>query len=221
VRTSTAGLVLIASFAAALAGCSAGTAPEAGAPPALPAAPDASSAPNAIVEGSSDSVAVLPGSPGAQYRYRFRQIEPSSDKFQFQDRDLSFYMRPTPAAVHFQVENRQDRPVQIDWNRSSFIDPYGRTTKISHATTRWSDRYGSQANTMIPGLQRYSDYVFSSEFLVDPAGTDRQLHRPLLPEDASAPQFNDAVFGMELVFIVEDQPRSYSFRFKVASILPR
>jgi hypothetical protein len=208
-------------LAASLAGCSAGTAPEAGSAPPIPAAPDASAAPSAIVTGSSDSVSVRPGSPAAQYRYRIKQVEPASDKFQFQDRDLSFYMRPTPAAVHFQVENRQDRPVLIDWDRSTFVDPYGRTAKIAHATTRWADRYGSQAQTTIPGLQRYSDYCFSGDFLVEPGGSDDQLHRPLLPEDASAPQFNEAVFGMDLVFIVEGQPRTYTFRFKVASILPR
>ena len=205
-----------------LAGCSASAPPpeSAGAPP-VPAAPDASAAPSAYVEGSSDSVSVRPGSPGAQYRYRIKQVDPASDKNQFQDRDLSFYTRPTPTAVHFQVENRQDRPVQIDWDRSTFIDPYGRTTKIAHATTRWADRYGSQASTTISGLQRYSDYVFSNEFLMDPGSSDQQLHRPLLPEDATAPQFNDATFGMDLVFLVEGQPRTYSFRFKVASVLPR
>lgn len=210
----------LAALAVAIGGCTAGAPPPEGPPPPGAAAP-AATAPEPIVSGSADSVSVLPGSPGALYRYRFRQVDPPSERFQYQDRELSFYMRPTPAAIHFQVENRQDRPVSIDWDRSRFVDPYERMGPIAHATTRWRERYSAQAPTVIPGLQRHSDYVFPVEYLVDPGATDEQLHRMLFPEDSSAPQYNDRYFGMNLVFIIEGQPRTYPFRFRVASILPR
>jgi hypothetical protein len=155
------------------------------------------------------------------YRYRFRQIEPSSDRFQFRDRELTFYFRPTPGAVHFQVENLQDRPVWIDWDRSTFHPPVGGAGKVANANSRWESRFRSSGPTQIPGLQRYSDYVFPLDYLVDPAGSSEQLHLPLLPEDQSAPQFSDAEFGVDLVFMVEDRPRTYTFRFKVASVLAR
>ena len=211
---------LSAGLLALIAGCSAGPPPE-GAPPPPKGVPSASQAPSAIVIGSADSVQAIPGSPGALYKYRFKQTDPPSDRFTFQDRELSFYMRPTPAAIHIQVENRQDRPTQIDWDRSVFVFSFGRTGRIAHATTTWRERFSPLAPTMIPGLGRYSDYVFPSEYLVDPAGSDQQLHRMLLPEDESAPQYNQAVFGMDLVFLIEGQPRTYSFRYTVASVLPR
>lgn len=214
---------ILLALAALLGGCSAGAPP----PESVELAPRetspsaATDAPERLVSGSSDSVSLRPGTPGALYRYRFRQIDPASERFQFQDRELSFYMRPTPAAVHFQVENRQDRPVTIDWDRSTFVDPFEREGPIAHATTTWRERHSSTAPTMIPGLQRYSDYVFPIEYLVDPGGSDEQLHRVLFPEDTGAPQYNDRIFGMNLVFMIEGQPRTYPFRFKVASILPR
>jgi hypothetical protein len=173
------------------------------------------------VSGAADSVAPRPGSPGALYRYRFRQIEPASDRFIFQDRELSFYFRPTPAALFFQVENRLDRPAWIDWDRSEFLAPLGNTGKVAHATTRWADRFRAQNPTQIPGLQRYSDYVFPLEYLVEPGATDEQLHRPLLPEDNNAPQYQDREFAVRLAFVVEDQPRIYSFRYRIASVLPK
>lgn len=213
----------LSSLALAAAGCSAGAPPPESieAPPRQITPESSTRAPEPIVSGSADSVSVRPGSRYALYRYRFKQVDPASDRFQFQDRELSFYFRPTPAAIHFQVENRQDRPVTIDWDRSTFSDPYDRVGAVAHATTTYRERYSTKAPTMIPGLQRYSDYVFPVEYLVDPAGTDEQLHRMLFPEDTSAPQFNERVFGVTLVFLIEGQPRSYPFRFKVASILPR
>jgi hypothetical protein len=215
----------VTSVAAIGTGCSSSPPPENSAPPpragGVPAPEGSGPAP--IVNGAADSVSALPGSPGALYRYRFRQVEPGSDRFTFQDRELSFYFRPTPAALFFQVENRQDRPAWIDWDRCAFTDPLGSSGKIAHAPTRWQDRYRTLAQTQIPGLQRYSDYMFPISYLVDDSDVDlgEQPHRPLLPEDASALQYSDREFAVSLVFLIENQPRTYTFRFRVASVLRR
>jgi hypothetical protein len=205
--------------APALAGCAAGPDPETAPPPAASALPQRGF--ENIVTGAADSVGATVGSPDALYEYRFRQVEPGSDRFTFQDRDLSFYFRPTPDALFFQVENRQDRPVWIDWDRSVFYAPNGGRGSIAHASTRWADRFGAQPQTQVLGLQRYSDYAFPVDYLLDPAGRDEQLHRPLFPEDESAPQYANLGFGMDLVFIIEDRPRTYTFRFRVESVYPR
>ena len=134
---------------------------------------------------------------------------------------MSFYFKPTPDALHFQLENRQNRPVWIEWERSTFFDLHASSDKVAHLTTRWSDRFKSQASTQIAGLQRYGDYLLPLSYLLDPVGSDQQLHRPLIPEDSSSPQYTDKTFGVDLAMIVEDRPRSYSFRFKVASVFPR
>jgi hypothetical protein len=163
------------------------------------------------------------GSPNALYTYKFKQTEPGGD-FNFRDRDLSFYFRPTPTALYFRVENLQGRPVWIDWDRSQFLDVHGRIGKVAHNTTRWRDRFGTQAQTQVPGQQQYSDYVFSMDDLVDPGSTggdDAQPHRPILPEDQSAPMYSGLTFGVDLEFLIEDRPRTYSFRYQVASVIPR
>ena len=73
----------------AVLGCAAGSAVET---PGQP--PDAGL--TRVVAGASDSVSVIPGSPDALYLYRFRQVDPASDRFVFQDREVSFYFKPTP-----------------------------------------------------------------------------------------------------------------------------
>ena len=172
------------------------------------------------MSGVSDSTAPAPGTAGALYRYRFLQVMPGSSSFTYQDRELSFYFRPSPEALYFQVENRLDRPVAIEWDRCVFYSPRDQSGPVAHATTRWEDRFNVQAATQIAGLQRYSDYMFPLDYLVDSGGSDKQLRRPLLPEDATAPEYSDKEFGVDLVFRIENQPRSYSFRFKVASVIP-
>jgi hypothetical protein len=216
--------VVAAAAALVLAGCSAGPPPGTEAAPpqdtSLPS-PNLETGFMRIVSGAGDSVGSIPGSTGARYAFRFKQTEPASDRFTFQDRELSFYFRPTPEALHFQIENRTDRPVWIDWDRSSFMSPNGSSGQIAHAATRWQDRYGTQPPTQIVGLQRYSDYAFPADYLVDPAGDERQLHRTLLPEDDTALHYVDRAFGVNLTFRIDDRLIPYTFRFKVASVVPR
>jgi len=112
--------------------------------------------------------------------------------------------------------------VWIDWDRSVFVDSVGGSKKIANAETRWSQRYATLPPTQIPGLQPYSNYVFPIDNLVDSGGSPDQLHRPLFPEDKTAPQFVDREFGCVLAFRMGDgRNQNYEFRFKVRSVLPR
>jgi hypothetical protein len=56
---------------------------------------------------------------------------------------------------------------------------------------------------------------------VESGSGSEQLHRPLLPEDHAAPQYQDRQFGVSLTFLIEGQPRVYYFRYEIASVLPR
>lgn len=199
-----------------LAGCAAAPAPH---PSAPPPAVTSTSPPEGMPSGSVSGVTTDPHE--ALFDIRFSMTLPGSPKFNFRDRDLSFYFRPTPEVLNMQVENLQNRPVWIDWDRSVFRDVVGRTYKVAHSTTQWKERYSVQAQTQIAALQPYSDYLLPMDYLLDPAGSDQQLHRPLVPVDASAPQYSGLDFGVDLVFMIENQPRNYSFRFKVASVIPR
>jgi hypothetical protein len=203
---------------ALMAGCSSAPAPESAQPPAA-ATPIMSTD---VVSGVPDTDGSIPGSANAMYAFRFKQTEPSSDRFTYRDRDLSFYFRPSPSALYFKVENLQGRPVSINWDRCTFTDVNGRETKVAHNTTRWRDRYNSQAISNVAGQQTYSDYLFPVEYLVDPGATDdEQPHLPIVPEDASAPTYSGRTFGVDFEVMVEDRPRTYTFRFVIASVIPR
>lgn len=174
-----------------------------------------------IQAGAADSIGSAPGTPGAKFGYRFRQTEPGSDRFTYYDRDLSFYFRPGPDVLRFQIENKQNKSVWIDWDRSLMMSPDGTSGKLAHATTKYLDRFRAQAPVEIRGLDRYSDYVLPMYFLLDPGGSEEQLHRPLFPEDDTAPNYNGRDFGVDLAMRVDNQPRTYTFRFRVVSVLPR
>jgi hypothetical protein len=202
-----------------LAGC--GSSPPSPAPAALDARHPSDAPATPIESGAADSVGATAGSPDALFRYRFKQTDPGSDRFTFYDRDVSFYFRPAPDALHFQIENKQNNMIWIDWDRSQMLSPDGTSGRVAHAGTQFRERFGSQAPIQLRGLQRYSDYVLPIEYLLDPGASSEQLHRPLFPEDASAPNYSGREFGVDLAMRIDNQPRTYSFRFRVVSVLPR
>ena len=164
-RSQTPAVALIV-FVAALAGCSSSPPPEGAAPP--PAAPAVTSE---VVSGAPDTAGAIPGSANALYVFRFKQTEPASVLFNFRDRDLSFYFRPSPSALYFRVENLQGRAVQIDWDHSVFYDVDGRTSKPAHGGVLWKDRFAPLVYTQIGGQQQFGDYVFPMDYLVDPGAS--------------------------------------------------
>lgn len=177
-----------------------------------------------IVSGAPDSAGWTIGtSETAKYRYTFRMTGPAgASNFAYRDRDLTFSFRPGTDALHFQVENLKESPVWLDWDRSTFLDPRSQSSvPLGHSTSRWDDRFAAQAPTQIPGFQRYGDYLFPRESLLDPAGSGEQLRRRFLPEDEAAQQFVDREFGADLVFRIEEREVVYPFRFRVRSIVPR
>jgi hypothetical protein len=204
----------------AAAGCGASTTPGL-APPPRTTVPDRPA--STAVSNAADSVGAIPGSADAMFVYKFRMTgPPGGSAFAYRDRDVSFAFRPSPNALYFSVENLQGRPVQIDWDRSTFFDATGRSGKVGHSTTRWADRYSPEAQTQVMPQQRYSDYVFARDDLLDPGGTpDTQLRRPLLTEDTSAPTYAGRSFGVDLVFMIENQPRTYPVRFQVQAVIPK
>lgn len=218
-RDSCAVPVLLA-CALAAGGCGAASSPGLAPPPrsTVPERPASTAVSNA-----ADSVGAIPGSPDAMFVYKFRMTgPPGASSFAYRDRDVSFAFRPSPNALYFSVENLQGRPVQIDWDRSTFYDATGRSGKVGHSTTRWNLRYSPEAQSQVMPQQRYSDYVFARDDLLDPGGTpDTQLRRPLLPEDTSAPTYSGKSFGVDLVFVVENQPRTYAVRFQVQAVIPK
>ena len=212
--------VALVVLAAALAGCSSSPPPEGAAPPPAPLASHAAA--TDVVSGAPDTAGAIPGSANSLYMFRFKQTDPASALFNFKDRDLSFYFRPSPSALYFRVENLQGRSVQIDWDHSVFYDVDGRTTKPAHGNTRWKDRFAPLTYTQIGGQQQFGDYMFPMDYLVDPgASADAQPHLPLVPEDASAPTYSGRTFGVDLVFLIEDRPHMYPFRFQIVSAIPR
>ncbi|MEO5988794.1 MAG: hypothetical protein ABIU54_03810 [Candidatus Eisenbacteria bacterium] len=213
----------MAAALALVAGCSSAPGPQAPVPPpAVDAAPTSAQ----LIAGAADSVNSIPGSADALYIYRFKQIEPGSSSFTFRDRDLSFVFRPTPSALYFRVQNLQGRPVTIDWDKSNFVDPDGRGGKVAHNSSRWRNRFTPQAQSQVPAQTEYSDFTFPMDFLLDPGTAqtteiDSQPRRALLTEDQTAVTNAGRIFGVDLAFLVEGQPRTYTFRFQVASVIPR
>jgi len=109
--------------------------------------------------------------PDAAFVYRFKQTEPAaSGTFSFRDRDLSFSFRPSPSALYFGVENLQAGPSRSTGTARCSTTPRGGAGG-GHSTLRWRDRFQAQAYAQVMPQQRYSDYLFPLDDLLDPGAS--------------------------------------------------
>ena len=215
--------VMAAALGAAIAGCSSSPAPEGSAPP--PAAPAAAAAGSGIVSGAPDTAGAVPGSPNALYVFRFKQIDPSSSQFNYRDRDLSFYFRPSPSGLYFRVENLQGRPVQLDWDHSCLLRrerAFGQGRPRHHALERplratrlHADRRRSSSSGTT--CSRSSTWWIP----VPPPAPTRSRTSRWCPRTRARPPTRAARSESTSCSSIEDRPRTYPFRFQVASVIPR
>jgi hypothetical protein len=48
------------------------------------------------------------------------------------------------------LKNRTDKPIQVDWNSASYVDPEGRAHRVMHEGVNFIDRNQQQTPTVIP-----------------------------------------------------------------------
>jgi len=109
-----------------------------------------------------------------KYRWRFAMQEPKpSESMAFSDDyiDALFIIREIPGTIMlkprlelgFEVQNKTDSGIKINWDELSMIYPDGKSFRVIHSGTRLVDKNSPQAPTTIPPNAKISDILTPSE----------------------------------------------------------
>ncbi|MEP6690296.1 MAG: hypothetical protein ABJD07_04015 [Gemmatimonadaceae bacterium] len=181
------------------------------------------------------------GSEGLASQASPSTVEPrastSTTPYMFEDSVLLVAIYPTMNALHFTLANKTARAMKIVWEDAMFVDPDGRSGRLTHAGAGrdFGDRGMSQPPTIVLRGAIVSDAVVpSNNVQLVLIGEERQARlTPLLPTpDASQAELPSVIarlhkdyvgrsLAMLLPLEVEGVRSDYLFTFTVTDVTAR
>lgn len=138
---------------------------------------------------------------------------------QYSDDAISVQYKIVTDAVVFQLMNKTNNPIKVDWNQLSYIDSTGLAQKIIHTGVKYNNANEYQQATIIPPQARIEDQLVPTKNLWFEEGKYGGWRtNPLFPEGPSADKLIGQEFGLFFPLEVNGQVINYNFRFRIESI---
>ena len=94
---------------------------------------------------------------------RFQMISPIvSPNLGYEDNDIQVYFAISNKVL-FQLANKTNEAIKLDWNQVSFVDPFGFAHRVFHTGVRYLERSAIQAPTFVPPHARIDDSFLPTE----------------------------------------------------------
>lgn len=147
--------------------------------------------------------------------YDFLMLKPLVNKnLQFSDNtlDISFYIGTRD--IIFNIANKTQNPIKLNWDNFSFVDTESRAHRLIHSSVKLIDAEKQQATTIIPPFANIKENVYPPDYL------DRRdsnwIYNPILPDDSS---IKYPVVGKTVSFFmpieINGVVKNYNFVFKI------
>ncbi|TRZ90984.1 hypothetical protein D4R89_03580 [bacterium] len=155
---------------------------------------------------------------GQAYNWLFSLEQPvQSETLSFSDDFIAITFIMAETQIGFDIQNKTNGGIKINWDDLSFIYPGGRSTRVIHSGIRLMDRNIPQATTIIPPNARVSDILIPSENINNNSGG--WYTEPLFGGDNRL-IWNDKEFSIYFPLEISGNKKEYIFKFKVNISLP-
>jgi hypothetical protein len=130
-----------------------------------------------------------------------------------QDESISISFRMARDAIGFELQNRTESPIKIDWDQVSFVETTGTAVRVLHSGVRLIAKDSPQASTVVPPGAKITDQITPISRIEYEGGWSVL---PLLPE--KIPEMRAACGKTFRVFMPLDigsKIKNNSFEFSV------
>lgn len=152
-----------------------------------------------------------------EYRidYDFLMLKPLVNKnLQYSDStlDISFYIGTRD--ILFNIANKTQNPIKLNWDNFSFVDTESRAHRLIHSSVKLIDSEKQQTTTIIPPFASIQENVYSPDY-IDRRGSD-WIYNPLFPDNSF---IKSSVVGKTFSFFmpieINGVVKNYNFVFKI------
>jgi hypothetical protein len=150
------------------------------------------------------------------YNWRFSLEQPKpSEKLEYSDDFIDVVFTIGETQIGFDIQNKTDSGIKINWDELSMIYPTGTSSRVIHSGIRLMDRNAPQAPTIIPPNAKVSDILIPSENIYYLSGQyGGWNYHPLFGGDNSL-AWNDKEFSIYFPLEIKGSKKEYNFKFKI------
>lgn len=148
------------------------------------------------------------------YNWRFSLQEPAqSDTLTFSDEFINIKFIVLEKLIDFDIQNKTNEGIKINWDELSFISPDGTASRVNHSSgIRVIEKGNPQAPTVIPPNAKISDSLIPTKNIYR-SGYEWTA-QDLFPEDDKT-IYNDKEFRIYLPIEIKGSKKEYTFKFKI------
>ncbi len=150
--------------------------------------------------------------------YAFAMVKPStSGTLEHSDQfvEIAFSV-PGNRQVAFTLRNKTDEPIEIPWDRVSFVGPDGTASKVVHQGVRYADSEKSHPPSVIPPGAKLEDFVYPADLV---SWSGKEWRTPaLFPDAPRAAIYKGRTFSVFLPMVVNGATKNYNFAFVIEDV---
>lgn len=189
-----------------------------------------------LFAGLAVLLSVIACSSPYRFQYRYTMIEPPGGSEGIEDDRVRIRLRPIPeqGTLDLALSNKSTQSIAIVWNKTRFVDPFGRRQQASEAGTSWffrpmtwfSDRVavapGEQFRTRVQAGRHQSYNPFSITRQASGSVHVSSSPRSLLPTSGNTSAIGETyqgrTFQFMLVLRMGDEDIEYPFKFRITDV---
>jgi len=132
----------------------------------------------------------------------------------YEDEIIDITFAVTREQIGFDLRNKSEQPVSIDWNSTSYVDVSGNSHRVMHAGVKYADRDKSQPPSIVPPTARLKDTIHPTDY-VDFSKNFGWSTNSLFPRAPEAAHFDGKAFSVFMPLQVEGKIKNYLFTFTI------
>ncbi len=150
------------------------------------------------------------------------------NKFRYEDDYIDIVWYVSPNDFNFDLTNKSNHTIKINWDDISFVDCKGKTGRVMHSGVKYIERNNSQPATTIPKGASLSDVLIPTDNVYFTSGQFGGWNKSLLipsiyktPEDFAneAATYVGKSMRILMPIMIENVQNDYTFEFKINSLL--
>jgi hypothetical protein len=152
--------------------------------------------------------------------YDISLIKPKLNKdLQFSDDNINIAFQLNKETISFTLLNQTENPIDLDWNKVSYIDRESNSSKIIHNGIKYIDKEKSMTETTIPPMSKLNDIIIPTNSISYSSSLNDWTLKNLLPGGyTAAATIKDKTFSVFMPIKINNAIKNYLFTFKIDNV---